>query len=62
MDLHCLVTLNASLAYLHLACMADVRRGRKEERQVREAQEDRTWEDRARGRLQGHFCFLYSTL
>ena len=43
-----------------LACVAGVRRGRKEERRAREAREDRTREDRDRGRLQGRYCFLYS--
>ena len=45
-----------------LACVAGVRRGRKEERRAREAREDRTQEDRGRGRLQGRYCFLYSAL
>ena len=43
-----------------LACVAGVQRGRKEERRAREAREDRTREDRDRGRLQGRYCFLYS--
>ena len=44
-----------------LACAAGVRRRRKEERRAREARgEDRTREDRGRGRLQGRYCFLYS--
>ena len=45
-----------------IACVAGVRRGRKEERRVQEAREDRTREDRGRGRLQGRYCFLYSAL
>ena len=45
-----------------LACVAGVRRGRKEERRAREAREDRTGEDRGRGRLQGRYCFLYFAL
>ena len=47
---------------IQIACVAGVRRGRKEERRVREAREDRTREDRGRGRLQGRYCFLYSAL
>ena len=35
--------------------MAGVRRGRKEERRAREAREDRTREDRGRGRTQKLF-------
>ena len=45
-----------------IACVAGVRRGRKEERRAHEAREDRTREDRGRGRLQGRYCFLYSAL
>ena len=48
--------------YGHVACVAGVRRGRKEERRAREAREDRTREDRGRGRLQGRYCFLYFAL
>ena len=36
-----------------VACVAGVGRGRKEERRAREGREDRTREDRGRGRLQG---------
>ena len=46
----------------NIACVAGVRRGRKEERRAREAREDRMREDRGRGRLQGRYCFLYSAL
>ena len=45
---------------MKLASVAGFRRGRKEERGAREAQEDRMQE--GRGRLQGRYCFLYSTL
>ena len=47
-------------AGVRLACMAGVRRGGKGERRAREVREDRTREDRGRGRLQGRYCFLYS--
>ena len=57
MEKNCLLRLK-----YQLACVAGVRRGRKEERRVREAREDRTREDRGRGRLQGRYCFLYSAL
>ena len=52
----------AAVVETPLACVAGVRRGRKEERRAREAREDRTQEDRGRGRLQGRYCFLYSAL
>ena len=44
-----------------LACVAGVQRGAKGERQASEARENRTREDRARGRgrLQGCYCFLH---
>ena len=45
-----------------VVCVAGVQRGGKGERRAREAREDRTREDRGRGRLQGRYCFLYSAL
>ena len=40
-----------------VVCVAGVRRGGKGERRAREAREDRTREDRGRGRLQGRLSF-----
>ena len=42
--------------------MTGVRRGGKGNRGASEVREDRTREDRGRGRLQGRYCFLYSAL
>ena len=42
--------------------LTGVQRGGKGERRAREAREDRTREDRGRGRLQGRYCFLHSAL
>ena len=42
---------------LQVACVAGVRRGRKEERRAREAREDRTREDRVPSPSRAHFDF-----